>query len=91
MQIEIAWFAPDGAGNIVELDFQQGVSALSVLQDWQVTIDWKQEFVNKNINVWGENIDVNYICQAGDRITWVRPLLQDPKVARKNRLLANRN
>ena len=91
MQIEIAWFAADGTGNLIQLDIKVGTSALAVLRTWQVDIDWEQEFINKNINIWGDTIDIEYICQANDRITWVKSLLQDPKVARKNRLLANRD
>ncbi len=42
------------------------------------------------VGVYGERVDRDRLLRAGDRIELYRPLLLDPKQARRQRALANR-
>ena len=85
INIEIAWINENNVAQTTKLN-TPNTKILTILQTWRPTINWQQEFAEKNLAIWNNKINIDYICKNQERIEWLKPLLCDPKVARKNRI-----
>jgi putative ubiquitin-RnfH superfamily antitoxin RatB of RatAB toxin-antitoxin module len=59
-------------------------------QAWQLTA-WAQSHPNAadgqawSVSIWGRQVHGTTVLRDGDRVEWLRPLMVDPKVARRER------
>jgi putative ubiquitin-RnfH superfamily antitoxin RatB of RatAB toxin-antitoxin module len=62
----------------------------TVEQAWLIT-PWAQSHPNAgagqawSVSIWGRKVDGTTVLREGDRVEWLRPLMVDPKVARRER------
>ena len=85
VQVTIAYALPD-VQHVAELDVEPGTTAAEALQlalRRQLLGDAVQADVA--MGVFGEVVPPDYALQAGDRLELYRPLLVDPKEARRLR------
>ena len=90
MRVEVA-YAAAGRQVLVALDVDEGATVEVVLR--QAADDAAFEGLNLSrmpVGVYGKQVDRSRLLRPGDRIELYRPLLLDPKEARRRRALAGR-
>lgn len=86
VKVQIAWIDDSLQAKSVVVKEEKPTNWLSLLQKWRPDVDWVFEKNKNQLLLWSEKFSDDYLCEDGDRIEWVRPLICDPKEARKKRL-----
>ncbi len=87
IEVEVAYALPDKQ-KIYGLLVEKGTSALEAAEQSQVVKDFgEMDLSEAKMGVFGQNIKKpsEYILQAGERVEIYRPLIADPKAARRKR------
>ncbi len=84
-QIEVAYATP-ASQVIIQLDFMPEISAEQAIRQSGILerfpeIDLKQQ----KVGVFGRLVPLSHILMQGDRVEIYRPLIADPKQARRQR------
>lgn len=90
MRIEVAYAAAERQVLVV-LDVDEGATVEVALR--QVARHAAFDGLNvarTPVGVYGKRVDRSHVLRPGDRIELYRPLMLDPKEARRRRALANR-
>jgi putative ubiquitin-RnfH superfamily antitoxin RatB of RatAB toxin-antitoxin module len=87
IDVEIAYALPDKQ-RIYGLSVEKGSTALDAAKRSSVTRDFEGvDLDNVKMGVFGQSIKSpeKHVLQAGDRVEIYRPLIADPKAARRKR------
>ena len=85
IEVQVAWINDALEATFTSIEVKCPTLWLEVLQAWQPDIDWMLEKQHNQVLLWSEQFPDEYVCKDGDRFEWVKPLLCDPKEARKKR------
>lgn len=86
IKVQIAWIDDSLQAKSVVVKKEKPIAWLSLLKQWRPGVDWVFEKKMNKLLLWSEKFPDDYMCEDGDRFEWVRPLICDPKEARKKRL-----
>ena len=87
IDVEVAYALPDKQ-RIYGLSVSEGTTALEAAKVSNVLKDFPEvDIVQSKMGIFGQNIKdpANHTLQAGDRVEIYRPLIADPKAARRKR------
>lgn len=82
MQIEVLQLEADGTVTITNVDVAEGSTVAAVLGSLPL------DYESSDLGMYGQPLGEDHVLEAGDRIEVLRPLLIDPKMARRERALA---
>lgn len=86
MEIEIAYAASPSEQTLIPLTLSEACSAKTAIEKSGLLLLYPNIDLNKQaIGIFGRKISLDELIRDGDRIEIYRPLLQDPKTARKHR------
>ncbi|ALU41496.1 MULTISPECIES: RnfH family protein [Pseudoalteromonas] len=85
IQVEVVFALPDKATTL-SVDVAEGTSVEQVvLQSGILERCPEIDPTNLSLGVWNRTVKLNHVVRAGDRIEVYRPLIADPKEARRRR------
>jgi len=85
MKIEVAYAKPEEQV-IIALDLPTGTTAeLAIFQSGLLQRFPEIDLAQNKIGIFSKLCKLDYVLRPGDRVEIYRPLLADPKVARRNR------
>lgn len=92
MRVEVAYSPRSREVDCVSLELAEGATALHALRESRLLerhpeIDLSQA----RIGVWGRVVPLSHALRAGDRVEVYRPLVVDPKEARRQRYRGQRS
>ena len=84
--VEVAYALPDKQ-QIVRLNVPEGTTALQAVKQSQLdnVFDDLEFSDDLKLGVWGKSVSFDRVLVSGERVEIYRPLLADPKEARKAR------
>lgn len=84
--VEVAYALPDKQ-QIVRLNVPEGTTALQAVKQSQLdnVFDDLEFSDDLKLGVWGKSVSCDRVLVSGERVEIYRPLLADPKEARKAR------
>lgn len=90
IQVEVAYATPDQQ-KIFSLEVYEGATVEQAILQSNVleTFSGIQLTVNK-VGIFGQIVNLNTVLQEGDRVEIYRPLVIDPRLARKQRVQKSR-
>ncbi|QTL34407.1 MULTISPECIES: RnfH family protein [Pseudoalteromonas] len=85
IQVEVVFALPEKA-TTVSVDVAEGTSVEQVvLQSGILERCPEIDPTNLSLGVWNRTVKLNHVVRAGDRVEVYRPLIADPKEARRRR------
>jgi len=85
LSIEVAYARPDEQ-RIVELEVAAGTTVKQAIEQSGITKHFPEiDVATSKVGIWGKLAKPDTALQAGDRVEIYRPLIADPKEARKKR------
>ncbi|MCG7536846.1 RnfH family protein [Pseudoalteromonas sp. OOF1S-7] len=85
IQVEVVFALPDKATTL-SVDVAEGTSVEQVvLQSGILERCPEIDPTNLSLGVWNRTVKLNHVVRAGDRVEVYRPLIADPKEARRRR------
>ena len=86
IDVEVAYALPDKQ-QIVRLNVPEGTTALQAVKQSQLdnVFDDLEFSDDLKLGVWGKSVSCDRVLVSGERVEIYRPLLADPKEARKAR------
>lgn len=85
LSVEVAYARPDEQ-RIIELQVPPGTTVRQAIEQSGITQYYPEIDVAKSkVGIWGKLAKPDVAVQAGDRVEIYRPLIADPKEARKKR------
>ncbi len=83
--VEVAYARPDQQ-KIVELEIPEGSSIEQAIIESGMLLEYPEiDLKSFEVGVFGKVLKKDQLVKSGDRIEIYRPLVQDPKQARRNR------
>ena len=71
---------------LLRLDVPQGSTARDAVQRSKIAEQFPElDVESAPLGVFGQSVEANYTLRAGDRVEIYRPLIADPKAARRKR------
>ncbi|MCO7190372.1 MULTISPECIES: RnfH family protein [unclassified Pseudoalteromonas] len=85
IQVEVVFALPDKATTL-SVDVAEGTSVEQVvLQSGILERCPEIDPTNLSLGIWNRTVKLNHVVRAGDRVEVYRPLIADPKEARRRR------
>ncbi len=83
--VEVAYAKP-GQQKVVELEVPEGSSIERAIIESGILLENPEiDLKNVEVGVFGKVLKKDHVIKSGDRIEIYRPLIRDPKEARRNR------
>lgn len=87
MKVSLAYADPTRQ-SVVELDLRDACTLGDALASAQLPADIRENLGLMTAGVWGKVRPMEHVLREGDRIELYRPLVADPKTARRKRAAA---
>lgn len=84
ISIEVAYAMPNEQ-KVVSLEVADDCSAIAAVEKSGLALQFSFELGAAKLGVFGKAVKHDYVVRSGDRIEIYRPLIADPKAARKER------
>ena len=85
IQVEVAYALPEKQ-KIMKVDVADGATAMDAVMKSGITNEFVEiDIATVKLGVFGKAVKNDAILRAGDRVEIYRPLIADPKLARKKR------
>ena len=82
LQVEVAYATP-ARQRIVKIRVPQGTTAAQAIEVSGIARDFPEALSRPGVGIFGRRVAEDYVLKEGDRVEIYRPLLVDPKEARR--------